>query len=630
MTERFLSPIHPWVIMAPMNIYVRMTRRVGRHGVRFALASVCMLATALFKNSPITLLVPAVDTILVGRAIRLPHPEKVPQFIVRAVDWLNGIPRLELLQLLIGVAVVFTVLKVLTTYGQTYLMTDVSHRVIQDLRNDLYSKFLRLSLRFYGKNRAGELVSRITYDTGVVRDAISEGLLDALFQPMELVVNIVILLVVRQVFGIPWNFILILTVGMPLVVYPIIRIGKALKKISHRSQGAMADLNSTLFETLSGIRVVQAFSMESYESGRFAKFNLEYYRTMMRQVSRNLMIQPTTEFAILLCACAIVWLGGLQVVEKEMSPGAFAAFAAALFNLSRPFKRLSRLHGINQTAVAAGERVFAVLDEPEDVCEVPRPLELAPLRKEISLRNVSFGYEGASVPAVSEVSLSVKSGEVVAFVGPSGSGKTTLLNLLPRFFDPASGEILIDGVNIREVSLKSLRQQIGIVTQETMLFNDSVSANIAYGRSEIGRTEIEKVARVANAHDFIQSLPQGYQTVIGDRGFKLSGGERQRIAIARAVLKNPPILILDEATSALDNESEKLVQEAIQHLMQGRTVLVIAHRLSTIRHANRIFVVEAGRITEEGTHEELLTRNGTYRRLYNLQFESPTPTPSPS
>lgn len=602
-----------------MQQYLRLIGYVRNHMRIFLVSVGAMLLTSLFKSSPITMLIPLIDRIIADRPVVLPQTQGIPDFVLRIIDQINAMPRLVMLNWIIGSAVVLTLLKGVTLYWQTYLMNDMSHRVTRDMRRDIFSKLIHSSLNFFSRQRAGELVSRITYDTGIVRDAISEGLMDLIFQPFQLVMNIILLLSIRWVFGIPWTLVILVTVITPMVVYPVMQIGKMLKKASRTSQQAMGDINASLYESVTGVRVVQAFGMEDYEKKRFGRFNGEYYRSTLSLVARNLLIAPVTEIALIVCGCSVAWIGATRVINHEMSAGAFFAFAAALFSVFSPLKRLSRLHGINQMALAAADRIFQVLDEKEDIVDPPQPVYLTKLQNEIEFRNVSFEYEPAR-KVIDGISFSVKKGQIVALVGPSGSGKSTLLNLVPRFYDPTEGDVLMDGRPLRQAAIKSLRSQIGIVTQETILFNDTVAANIAYGKSDIDQALIEEAARVANAHDFIQKLPNGYFTPIGDRGFKLSGGEKQRLAIARAVLKNPPILILDEATSALDTESERLVQDAIHKLMIGRTVLVIAHRLSTIKDADRILVLQDGRIVQDGRHDDLVKQPGLYARLYELQF----------
>ncbi len=602
-----------------MHPYRRLLGSVRPHVRVMGASFLCMFLTSIFDASPIAMIIPFVDRIMADKLIVIPQYGNAPLWVTDLVNRVNAMPRMATLEILILAVLGLTTAKSVFEFGYTYFMSDVSYRVIRDLRSAVYDKLVNLPLDFFTHMKAGTLVSRITYDTGVIRDSIAEGLKDLLFQPVELVAYAVVLLAVRQVFSIPWHLIFTIALVLPLIAYPIVRLGKQLKKISRRSQEQMADIHTSLIESITGIRVVQAFGMEEYEKKRFRAVNWDYYKTMLRSVARTLLINPLSEVVIVICACVVVWIGGREVVERGMSPGAFVAFLAALFSLFRPFKRLSRLHGINQTAMAAAERIFEILDTPPGLPEREDPVYLGPLKESIEFRGVSFAYEPPK-PVLKDIQLTVRKGDIVAIVGPSGVGKTTLVNFVPRFYDPIEGEVRIDGVSLRDVSVKSLRNQIGIVTQETILFNDTVAANIAYGRPHVAQKEIESAAAAANAHDFVRKLPNGYQTVVGDRGVKLSGGEKQRIAIARAVFKNPPILILDEATSALDSESELLVQRAITNLMAGRTVFVIAHRLSTIKNANRIVVLEGGRVSGQGTHENLVTQNALYRKIYEMQF----------
>jgi subfamily B ATP-binding cassette protein MsbA len=379
----------------------------------------------------------------------------------------------------------------------------------------------------------------------------------------------------------------------------------------------MADINSLLVETFIGVRIVRAFCAEARELGRFRKQNQDYYRISMKSIKRMLILGNATELIGVAMALFIIFYSGRQVIEGALSFGAFALFMAALLSLIRPFKKLSQVNSIMQQAVAASSRIYEILDTSPSIQEKSQAQQLAGFKNNIVFQDVWFSYADQDI--LKGINLEVQKGQMLAIVGPSGVGKTTLVDLIPRFYDPKRGRILIDGIDIRELTLKSLRQQIGIVTQETILFNDTIRANILYGKPDASRQEIEEAAKQAYAHDFIEYLPLGYDTIIGDRGMKLSGGERQRIAIARALLKNPPILILDEATSQLDTESERIVQEALNRLIYGRTVFVVAHRLSTVKGAHLIVVLDRGRIVEQGNHQKLLTGNGLYQRLYQMQ-----------
>ncbi|MCX5685904.1 MAG: ABC transporter ATP-binding protein [Candidatus Omnitrophica bacterium] len=564
------------------------------------------------------MIIPLVDKIIAGKVIVIPHSEMLPQFVKDLVDKINSMPRMELLNSMALIFIIMWLLKSLFEFFQSYLMNKVSQLVIRDMKNMVYKKLLTLSMDFYSKNSTGKLMSRVTNDSAVIRDSISTGLTDLIYQPIQLIICLAAVLAVKVYFSISWLLIGIIALVFLLVIYPVVKIGKRLKRISTQSQENMADITTTLHETISGVRVVKAFSMEPYEADKFATQNQRFYKLVMKSVKRMTLISPLTEFVEVLSLALILWFAGKDIVSGALSAGAFIAFTASFFSMMRPAKRLANVYAINQQALAAADRIFEVLDTKPSVSEKPGAILLPRIAKSVKFKDVYFRYEDKDI--LKGITLDVAVGDIAAFVGPSGVGKTTLVNLIPRFYDATGGQVLIDGVDIRNCSLRSLMGQIGIVTQETILFNDTVTANISYGSKGRSADDVKRAAEIANAHDFITKLPSGYGTIIGERGFRLSGGEKQRLAIARAVFKDPPILILDEATSQLDTESEVLVQEAIDRMMKGRTVFVIAHRLSTIKHATTIYVIDGGRLVSSGTHDELIRKDGLYKRLYDMQF----------
>lgn len=487
-------------------------------------------------------------------------------------------------------------------------MTDISARVVRDIRSTIYAKFHTLSLDYFTHMRGGELMSRITNDVGLVGNAISYGATDLLYQSLQVIVFAAMILLIHP------RLALLSLILLPLISFPIIKVGKVLKKISRQTQEKMADLNALLYETILGMRVVKAFTMEETEIKKFTDTNNSFYKLSMRATKRTLLLSPFTELIGVAAGMIVLFVEGKDVMAGRMSFGTLGVSLAALLSMLRPFKKLSQVNSIIAQAIAASERIHNVLDTVPTVREKADARIMPPFERSIVFEHVFFSY--GHVVVLKDINFTVKRGEVVAIVGPSGSGKSTLLDLIPRFYDPTSGRILIDGTDIKEFTFQSLRKNIGIVTQETILFNDTVANNIAFGIPNAKRQDIEQAAKQASVHDVILKLKNGYDTFIGDRGVKLSGGERQRIAIARAMLKNAPILILDEATSQLDTESERLVQDALNQLMHGKTVFVVAHRLSTIRHAGRIMVMDDGRIVEEGTHEQLINiTGGLYQKL---------------
>ncbi len=601
-----------------MGQYRRLVRFVIPHAWVLALACFCMIASSAFSGVSMGMIIPLVDNIIAGKKIAIPAGVPLPEFARKLIDATNAMAPMDLLNAMIIIVLSMWLAKTFFEFCQNYFMNDVSQRVIMDIKNKIYKKLLTFSLDYYSKNATGMLMSRITHDAAIVRDSISTGLTDLLYQPIQLVIYFVMLVGVKVYFAIPWTLLLAGVILFPLVVYPVAKIGKRLKSISKQSQMTMADITTTLHETISGIRVVKAFSMEDYEVKKFEDQNWHFYKLAMKSVKRMTVVSPITEFVGMACIAVILWLAGKSIVNGTLSAGAFITFLASVLSMMRPIKRLTNVYSINQQAMAAADRIFEVLDAQPSVKEKPDAVELPKIKKSIAIHDVHFGYDKKEI--LKGMSLEVATGEIAAFVGPSGTGKTTLLNLVPRFYDPTKGKVTIDGMDIKDCTLKSLRGQIGIVTQETILFNDTVANNIAYGSKDMKMEEVMKAAKIANAHQFIMGMPQGYDTVVGEKGFRLSGGEKQRLAIARAVYKDPPILILDEATSQLDTESEILVQEAIDRMMKGRTVLVIAHRLSTIKHANRIYVLNQGHVEEVGSHEELIQKSGLYKRLYDMQF----------
>lgn len=502
-------------------------------------------------------------------------------------------------------------------FGQAYLMGYIGQRVVYDLRNLLYERLTAQSLGFFAHRKTGELLARLSYDVSLVQAAVSTSV-TAL---MRDIISIIFLLGV--VFVQDWLLALLAMLVFPAIVYPIARFGRKMRRATLDGQASMGELTSLLEETVGGIRVVKAFGMEDYERGRFRRYTGDFLAHQLKVFRVNALSFPIMELLAGFGIAGVLLYGGMRVASGETTPGTLVSFLAAVIMLYEPVKRLSRANNEIQQGLAAGERIFDVLDEPIDISDATEAYELACFDEAVRFEGVGLQYPNTEKPVLSDVSFTVAAGEVVALVGRSGAGKTTLANLVPRFIDVSEGRVVIDGHDVRDLSQASLRSHIALVTQEIILFNDSVLNNIAYGHDEIDRAKVEAVAKAANAYEFIERLPQGYDTLVGERGVILSGGQRQRLSLARALLKDAPILILDEATSALDTESERLVQQAIDRLMAGRTVIVIAHRLSTIRHADRIIVLDQGRVVQEGRHEALLAEGGLYAELYHLQFEVP-------
>ena len=498
-------------------------------------------------------------------------------------------------------------------YGQSYLVSYVGQRVIIDVRSVLFRKFQRMPLSYYDKQQTGTVMSYITNDVAVMQSAIVDNLIELVTEGSILIGSLAMMIYLD------WKLSLLTLMTIPLVGFAMKIFGRKLKRSSTVIQERVAEITSLLQESISAIRVVKSFVRESYEIKRFEEQNWRNFQAAMKNVKLSSLLTPTVEFLAAIAVTFIVWFGGYEVVNEVITAGELVAFLTYAVNLANPVKRLSRVYAAIQKAMAAADRVFAVMDLNEKITDVPGAKPLPPIKGKVEFKDITFSYKEGQ-PALQHISLKAEPGQMIALVGPSGSGKSTIANLIPRFYDVDSGVITIDDHDIRQVTADSLREQIGLVPQETMLFSTSVMENIRYGRLEATDEEVIEAAKAANAEEFINELPCGYDTKLGERGLNLSGGQRQRLAIARAILKNPRVLILDEATSALDTESEKIVQDALDNLMVGRTSFVIAHRLSTIFNADQIFVVENGHLREHGTHEELLAAGGLYSNLYNIQF----------
>ncbi len=571
-----------------MELFKRLLLLSKPFAFRFFLAALCMIVVGAMTSSQALLVKPILDDI----------------FLNKNYETLQWIP--------FAVIGVF-LFKGIATYIQTLIMSFIGLRIVADMRNKLYDQIQKQSLAFFTENPTGILMSRITNDVNSIENATSEAVTSLVRDTFTIIA------LVGVIFYTDWKLALIAMIVFPVTIYPISKFGRKMRKYTTSQQITMGALTSLLQETISGTRIVKAFCMEKYESKRFAEENERLFKLHMKVVSVQALSHPVMEFLASLGIAAVIFYGGYNVLNGSSTPGTFATFLAAAMMLYEPVKRLTNVNNSINRGIAGAERVFSIIDRVPDIEDKPQAMALPPVNRGIVIENVNFSYE--ATPVLNNINLSIKAGEVIAFVGMSGGGKTSLVNLIPRFYDVTAGRIAIDGHDIRDVSLKSLRSQIAIVTQQTILFNDTVRNNIAYGDISTTEADIILAAKAANAHDFITKLPEGYESNIGELGTKLSGGEKQRISIARALLKNAPILILDEATSSLDTEAEIEVQEALDNLMKGRTTLVIAHRLSTIRNADRIIALVNGQIVEEGNHEVLMAKKGEYYRLYNLQFK---------
>ncbi|MFH1724652.1 MAG: ABC transporter ATP-binding protein [Elusimicrobiota bacterium] len=567
--------------------------------LRFVQAGLAMCVVAVFNGASVYVLKPIIDHVFISKNY--------------SMLWLA----------ILGVPLLMAV-KNSAAYVQNYLMSWLGQRVTQELREDLFRHLHKLSLEYYSEHKSGEILARVTNDLTLVQSALQ-------FVPLYLIRDSLTVVVLMSVlFYLDWSFALIALLGLPVASTLLVVLGKKMRDASMKSQIIMGQIYHRFQESLHGMMLIKAFN---YERGAIEKFrgeNQSFFTQMMRYLRATALSGPLMEFFGSIIIALLIWYGGREVIAGHMTPGGFFAFIGAFFAAYAPTKNLARLNSELQRGLASGERIFQLLDEKPRIVDRPGARAFSELQDEIRLAGVTFRYPTREVPAVQNVELIVRRGETIAIVGPSGSGKSTLVQLLLRLYDPAEGEILFDGADLRDLEIRSVRERLGLVTQETILFNETVFDNIAIGRDSVTPEQVSAAARVADADRFIRNLPDGYDTQLGDRGLRLSGGQRQRIAIARAVLKNPAVLVLDEATSNLDTTSESEVQKALERLMKGRTVILIAHRLSTIQNADRIYVLNQGAVVETGTHASLIRRGGLYRRLYEIQMAEPEPEAAPA
>jgi len=606
------------------SLYKRMFKLVIQHWPYLLLSTVAALVYVSLNSASIWLTASLINNILMDfKQLMADHTQLAEQGTFTLNEklkfWTNELilretPKETLKVLCLTIMVVFLTKNVFL-YLKNISMTVVQYYLITEMRNRLYKHFNSLSLSYFNQNKSGELTSIVINDVANLRRALGTSFHQLLVEPINLLAFNLLLFIIS------WKLALLSLIILPVAGFTIITIGRSIRRKSKRTAAMIAGITNIITETLSSIRVVKAFAMEEYEVQRFFKETHQYFKLILRRAKLRLLASPITETLGVMIGILLLWVGGIEVLsDKGLTPEDFLRFILLLFAMMDPLRKLSKVNVELQAGAASAERIFAILDTPPNIINKQNAIKIDTFDEMIQFHNVNFKYESNDI-VLHDISFEIKKGSIVALVGTSGAGKSTLADLIPRFYDVNNGSISIDEQNIQNITLKSLRSMMGIVTQETILFNDSIRANIAYGQQIINDELVLAAAKAANALEFINDLPKGFETVIGEKGVKLSGGQRQRLAIARAIMKNPPILILDEATSALDTESERLVQQALETLMADRTVLVIAHRLSTVTNADKIIVLEKGRIKEMGTHDELMEKAGLYSNLYNIQFK---------
>lgn len=615
-----------------MKTYFRILGYVKPYWRHVALSIICTMFYAGLNGLSIYLTIPLLDTLfqesarkeVVQQPVLMDKISFLPQWVIKVKDdiskefkdvIMSGSKEDALLKICFLVLIAF-IFKNISGYLQAYFLSYVEQGTIKDIRNSAYMHLHKLPMSYFKHEKIGNLISRITNDVNVVQASISVAFLNMIREPLTIIVFLGIAI------SISWKLTMLALVVLPFSMIIIAWIGLKLRKQSGIIQAKMADITTILQEVISGVKIVKAFGMEKYENNKFMKETNNFFKLMLRIVRIRNVSSPITEVLSTTVGVVIIYFGGLLVLkEQTLSASEFMGFLFAIFQLMPPIKELSSVNNRIQESSAAGDRIFEILDTPPIIADAEDAVEKNSFSELLKFDNVSFNYEDSNESVLKNINFEVQKGEILALVGPSGGGKSTLVDLIPRFYDPVQGSILLDNIDIRKIKIDSLRSLMGIVTQEIFLFNETVKKNIAYGLSDHPMNKIEDAAKMANAHDFILEMSNGYDTVIGERGVMLSGGQRQRISIARALFKDPEIMIFDEATSSLDTESESLVQEAIDRLMYNRTTIVIAHRLSTIRNATRILVIDNGEIIQRGTHSELISQGkGLYKKLYEMQF----------